>query len=302
MFSCSDLSVEDEPDSDRRGTRRGGRSGDGDQSGVSNRVENICKGNSYTVYSSGECPEDEKEESGSSVISPQSRRPVDILFVIDTSNSMYFYLNHAFEKRFKNFIPVINRHLDWRMLFTNAKYSDSGFNAFFTGAMNGEAMKLESSWKVFKRTYLDNTVPYYGDVFRYTITRDPERTGNQGQAESECLYPPYCQSGSETPLRALKSSFSANKHLTRKEADFVAVIISNTDEDPNEGFPSLETKAIINEFEKVYGSNKRLMILNLIVLPGDKKCLQENNDKQFIFEESEMGEQIADLSKKNWRR
>ena len=298
MFSCSDLSVEDEPDGD---TRRGGRSGDrDDRSGQSNRVENVCEGNSYTIYSSGECPEDEGTGSGSPIASPKVKNPVDILFVIDTSNSMHFYLNHGFKKRFKNFVSIINENLDWRMLFTNAKYSESNFYSFFSGAMNGEAMKLESRVSILDRYYLDNKVPYYGDVFRYTITRDPERINmdDHGQPENECSYPPYCQSGSETPLRALKSSFSANKHLVRKEADFVAVVISNTDEDPNNGFSPLETKEIIKEFETVYGSKKRLIVMNLIILPGDKKCLQENDKQQFIFEESGMGERIADLSKK----
>ena len=296
MFSCSDLSVEDEPDG---GTRRGGRSGDrDDRSGQSNRVENVCEGNSYTIYSSGECPEDEGMESGSPIASPKVKHPVDILFVIDTSDSMYFYLNDAFKNRFKSFVSIINENLDWRMLFTNAKYSESGFYSFFSGAMNGEAMKLESRVSVLDRYYLDNKVPHYGDVFRYTITRDPKRINDHGQSESGCSYPPYCQSGSETPLHALKSSFSANKHLVRKEADFVAVVISNTDEDPNNDFPTLETKEIINEFEKVYGSKKRLIVMNLIILPGDKKCLQENDKQQLIFEESGMGEQIADLSKK----
>ncbi len=294
MFSCSDLSVEDEPGGD---TRRGGRSGDRDGSERNNRVENVCEGNSYTIYSPGECPEDEGTGSGSPA-SPKVKNPVDILFVIDTSNSMYFYLNHAFERRFKNFISIINRNLNWRIFFTNAKYSKSNFYSFFTSAMNGKAMELEGEMDILDRSYLDNTVRHYGDVFRYTITRDPERMGDHGQVDNECSYPPHCQAGSETPLRALKSSFSANKHLTRKEADFVAVVISNTDEDPNKGFPPLETKAIINEFEKVYGSNKRLIVLNLIILPGDKKCLQENNKQQVIFEESGMGERIADLSKK----
>ena len=280
MFSCSDSSPEDREDPNRRGTRRGGRSGDGDQSRVNNQVKNVCKGGSYTIHSYGECPD----------FSPKPgppKKPVDILFVIDTSNSMYFYLNSAFKKRFKNFISTIDKNLAWRMFFTNAKYSDSGFNAFFTGAMNGEAMKLESSWKVFKRTYLDNTVPYYGDVFRYTITRDPERRDDHGQTENTCSYPPYCQSGAVTPLRALQSSFSANKHLTRKGVDFVAVIVTDMDEESMEDLAPVTAETIIDEFEKIYGSSKRLMVFNLIVLPGDKQCAEKNEDS--------MGRQICNV-------
>ena len=280
MFSCSDSSPEDGEDPNRRSTERERRSGDDDQSRVSNQVKNVCKGDSYTIHSYGECPD----------FSPKPgppKKPADILFVMDTSNSMYFYLNSAFKKRFENFISIINKNLNWRMFFTNAKYSDSGFNAFFNGAMNGEAMKLESRMGILDRRYLDNTVPYYGDVFRYTITRDPWRIDDHGQTKSMCLYPPYCQSGSETPLRALQASFSANKHLTRKEADFVAVIITDTDEQPVKDLAAVTAETIVDEFKKVYGSQKRLMVFNLIVLPDDKKCAEKN--------EQDVGRQICNV-------
>ncbi len=282
MFSCSDTSPEDTDDPNRGSTRRDRRFGDSsDPSGASGQVKNVCEGESYTIHSYGECPD----------FSPKPgppKKPVDILFVIDTSNSMYFYLNSAFEKRFSSFVSIINKNLDWRMFFTNAKYSDSSFNAFFSGAMNGEAMKLESEISILDRYYLDNTVPYYGEVFRYTITRDPERMDDHGQSGNHCSYPPYCQSGAETPLRALQSSFSANKHLTRKKADFVAVIITDTDEQPLKGLVPVTGETIANEFKKVYGSQKRLMVFNLIVLPDDRECTREH-------EQEEEGRQICDV-------
>lgn len=295
MFSCSDISLEDE--GERGGTGRNGKGTDGKQSKTgSSRVKKVCKGQSYTIYSYDDCPEDTGSGVGISSVG-SSKKAVDILFVIDTSHSMYFYLNHAFKKRFQNFVSIVNTNLDWRMMFTNAGYSKGGFWSFLSSAMNGKAMCVESEEKVLDRNYLDNTLPYYKDIFRYTITRDPERIDydDRGQTENECSYPPHCQ-GNEQPLRALKASFSANKHITRKEADFVAVIITNTDEDPGKDSPPLKTKEIINEFEKVYGSSKRLMVMNLIVLPKDKKCLKENNDHQMFFAQTEMGERIFDLA------
>ena len=289
------MTAEDDPG---KGRGKGGRDGKGDD-GREDSAKNECKGKGYTIYTYGDCPEGKK--SGSSESSthssvPLATTPVDILFVLDTSLSMWYYLNGGFQKRFKKFIPVINK-LKWRMFFTNAGYTRGGFWSFswLSASRNGAAMPIESEYDVLDQYYLDRNVKYYGDVFRYTMTRDPDRSiyDERGQ-NNECLYPPYC-SGTEQPLRALLHSFSANKHLTRKEAAFVAVIISNTDENPEEGKSPVTAKKIRNEFEKVYGSDKRLIVMNLVVLPGDEECKRYNNKIQHIFEETNYAKQIAEI-------
>ena len=296
MFSCLDTQVEDVGGQGRK-TGRDGKGDDG--SGRNSQVKKVCKGQSYTVYSYEDCPEDRGTSVDTSVHSRYSKKPVDILFVIDTSTSMHFYLIQAFKKRFESFISIIDNSLDWRVFFTNAEYYYSKYKVlnFLNPTLNGKAMKLEDAEGILNRNYLDRTVPYCDDVFLYTISRDPVRTNDDGQEENYyCSYPPYCQ-GNEQPLRALQASFQANKPITRKEADFVAVIVSNTDENPDGGSSSVTAKKVIDEFKKVYGSSKRLTVLSLIVLPGDKKCEQENNHLQLIGKETSMGKRIADLAK-----
>ena len=288
FFSCSDITTdrkEGEKDDDSRSSNREGKSRrDGGAADERNSVKKVCKGESYTLYSYNECPKP---------VIKVAKRPVDILFVVDTSTSMYFYLNNAFKKRFKNFISIIN-NLDWRILFTDAAYSGG---SFFSLGMDGEAMKLEGEDYILDRYYLDHTVPNYVNVFNYTITREPHRISERGDDGDECSYPPYCQ-GSEKPLRALHASFSANKRLTRKEADFAVVIISNTDENSAKGSSAITHKEIINEFNKVYGSEKELMVFSIIVLPDDDKCKKENDAQQFWFPESKKAEKIAALAPK----
>ena len=297
MFSCREASIEDEGG---RGRKTGRDVKGDDDSGRNNQVKKVCKGKSYTIYSYEDCPEQGSVNTDSFTEENKPAKPVDILFVMDTSTSMHFYLVNAFQKRFKNFFSIINIHLDWRMFFTNAEYSKptTGFWSFFSPAtMNGKAMKLEGWEGILNRNYLDRTVPNYDDVFLYTISRDPVRTYDDGADKNYyCSYPPYCQ-GNEQPLRALQASFQANKSITRKEADFVAVIISNTDENPDGGSSSVTAKKVIDEFKKVYGSEKRLTVLSLIVLPGDKQCEEENDYRQFVFKETSVGKQIADLAK-----
>jgi len=294
LFSCSDMTAEDDPGN---GRGKGGRDSKGDDDEREDPAKNKCKGKGYTIYTYGDCPEGKKIVSSmssthSSVSS--SATPVDILFILDTSLSMWYYLNGGFQKRFKKFIPTISK-LKWRMFFTNAGYTSGGFWSFFSSSRNGAAMPLESEWRVLDRYYLDKSVKHYGDVFRYTMTRDPDRnTYDERNQNNECSYPPYC-SGTEQPLRALLHSFSANKHLTRKEAAFVAVIISNTDENPERGESPVTAKKIRNEFEKVYGSDKRLIVMNLVVLPGDEECKRYNNRIQQILEETNYAKQIAKI-------
>ena len=298
MFSCTDISTDNDEGGGRDGRpdRRSGDGGDGSGTDRRSPVKNVCEGKSYTVYSYDDCPTGSGSQGKTDGMLVQSKNPVDILFVLDTSNSMYFYLNYAFERRFKDFIPIING-LDWRIFFTNAGYSGDGFFSFLSQGMDGEAMKLENEYDILDKNYLDRTVLDYRNVFKYTMTRKPHRMDERGGNNNECSYPPYCQ-GAEQPLRALHASFKANKHLTRKEADFVAVIISNTDENPESDVADITEKEIINEFNKVYGSGKKLMVLSLIILPDDIKCKNENIDRQFWFPESYKAKQIASLAPK----
>ena len=99
-------------------------------------------------------------------------------------------------------------------------------------------------------------------------------------------------------MRALQMSFSANKQFARKEADFVAIIITNEDEEPEEGEPDVTAGTIFQEFKKNYGSEKKLYILNIIVLPGDEHCVEENDDMQILFPEVAPGEKISEVAKK----
>ena len=279
MFSCSELITNGDEDRQSGKRNRGRDNRDG------SKVD-ICKEQLYPIHSD-ECREVNGDEQTGSESTGSGL--VDILFVLDTSPiSMNFYLDFAFEKRFKSFISIINK-LNWRIFFTNAGHSDSGFSSFFNGAMNGEAMKLENRYGVFNEYYLDRTVKYYGDIFKYTITREPDRSNEHGNNKKECSYSPYCQDAAVQPLRALHASFKANKDITRDGADFIAIIISNTDEEP-EDVSDITAQEITSEFKEVYGSGKKLSVLSLIVLPDNKKCKEESDT---WFTEPSEAHQIA---------
>jgi len=312
MFSCADITSE-EIDDDIRGDNRNDNRAD-DVFGLGDGATGLaverdttklpCKGDGYIIYSHDDCDNTDKNVLLDSKVSLDSvsstatslrtvKNPVDILFLLDTSNSMYPYLNGKFQRRFKTFISIIN-DLDWRMFFTNTAYSSSWWGRNINGAMNGQAMRLEGRYDVLNNRYLDRNLPYYSNVFMWTITRDPNRDRSSidgKEPHNECAYPPYCQSFIKRPLSALKASFSVNKKLTRKEAHFVAVIITNSDEDKDK---AIKAKEVVSEFKKVYGSNKRLTVFSLVVRPSDTKCKKENDG---IFQVPNYAVLTSDLAK-----
>ncbi len=318
IFSCSPVTIEeDDGSSGDRGNNSSSDKNESEEIEVGEQVKNICEGDGYIVYSYGECPEGTgigsyneggMAEEDSQLPSPQ---PVDILFVLNSHSSMHYYLNYLtsmknntrFQKRFQSFIPTLNKNgLDWRMFFTNSDYSDGiftkgGSGGYFKGR-NGKAMHLEGRYGILREQILDQTVSDYLNTFMYTITRGPDRTGDTRGGTNVCDYPPHCSNA--RPLKALKSSFAKNKNLTRKGAHFIAIIVSNRDEDEKNG--KVTAEEVISEFKSVYGSDKRLSVLSVIIEPKNTKCFQKNEDRTFFvyhhWQKGSYGVQISKLAKK----
>ena len=319
-FSCSDVSKEEKPpspggfeDGSEEGTGRGKKGRDGS---TTLGDKTTCKGDGYTLYlddcpSSGEegvyglssgLSDSEGAEGWSDGFSEEERegtsKSIDILFVINTSNwGMYLDLQYKFKRKFKNFIPHL-RGTDWRMLFTNATYAE-GCRLCPFGPKKGEAMRIEAKYAVLNQRYLErSSLNNPTNVFLNTITTHPYARAydNPRSMQDDRYiqhYPPYMNSKSKYPLRALQSSFSANQSLTREEADLVAVIVSNQDESAHESStPTAES--LLQEFQKVYGEEKKLYLLNIIVLVDDERCL---NTKYRYNKHDSAGQQIAEVAK-----
>ena len=177
------------------------------------------------------------------------------------------------------------------MFFTNSDYS--GRKVF--KERNGEAMKLDGKYGVLNSKVLDKNTNDYLNTFLYTITKGPEVNYDRNE-KHHCHRPPYCSN--VRPLRALKGSFAVNKDLTRSEADFVAVILSNRDEEQEK----VSANDVIREFRNVYGSHKKLFVLSLIVLPGDSECYDKNEKRTFFIykrrQKPGYGERISSLARR----
>ena len=314
-LSCSDVGPDDDPGADRGGFEEGdegfSREEEGDSIG-----KGACKGDGYTLYL------DDCEEVGESLTSEDTStlssqdfleegeggatQPVDILFVLDTSASMrWWYRPYQFKKKFKYFFPSL-KGVNWRMLFTTADFSSYKKTVGHAMAIEGKYGLLKQQDTKEKQRYIDYTVGYnslhvnHALHFYYTMTTEPNRS-HESQGKNDygdgyvTRFPPYL-GGTEYPLRALQHSFSANKSLTRENGALVAIIVSNADEDAHKKSPEPTPESIKEAFQKVYGDNKQLYVLNLIIRPGDQKCLSENNSRQFWFPESKEGQKIAKVA------
>ena len=253
-----------------------------------------CKGTGYTIYTQGDCESFKNIGSGEPVsIDTIPTHSVDILFVIDSSNSMVNFLQGKnIRNKFMSFLPDIQA-LDWRVLFTNARYyKPKGLFGIFSSkdGLNGGALQLKNSQGEMDRKYLDSTVQDYEDVFFLTFSKG-----------CRCIFAPACidrcTGTNEQPLKALRSSFLLNQEWIRRKADFIAVILTAGDESKMEKTNAEElVDSIIEEFESVNSDEKRLFVFSIIIQPEDKSCKDVQRGQQGFFKEARYGKTIAQLA------
>lgn len=227
-------------------------------------------------------------------------RPLDFLFVMDTSHSMHQHLIE-FNRKFLFFLQYFSG-LDWKLAITNADHGDTGFFLLNLGALSGRAMRLERDGVELDLRYLHPGILGYNRIFLDSISKHKmgeylQDEGNEIQEVGQCDLPPYCQGYQEQPLKSLKSALSKNKDFFRKEADLVAVVISNSKERENDQAAATDPEEVVEQFRKIHGEQKRFKVYGIIIAEGDEGCLKENFDQQFLFPEGAFSERIADLSK-----
>ena len=241
-------------------------------------------------------------QSGLEVKTPVKKfipRPVDFLFVVDTSQSMYTHLIN-FKRKLSIFLRYFSS-LDWQLAITNADHGETGFFLFNLGAMSGRAMKLERDGVELNLRYLNPGIPGYNRVFLDSISKhktgEYQEYGQDGLKDVEqCDLPPYCQSYQEQPVKSLKAALGKNKDFFRREADLVAIVISNSQERASNPEAATQPEEVVEQFKKIHGDRKRFKVYGVIIIEGDEDCLKENFNQQFLFPEGAFSEKIAALS------
>ena len=227
-------------------------------------------------------------------------RPLDVLFVIDTSESMHKNLM-VFKEKFLGFLNYLDQ-LDWKIAITNADHGETGFFLFNLGALKGKAMNLENAGKVLNLRYLHSNIPNYNNIFLDSISRHSlgkyKKYGGEKGPENVgyCELPPGCQSLQEQPIKSLKAALGKNKGFFRKEADLIAIVISNSKERGNDQDAATQPIEVIEEFHAIHGLKKRFKVYGIIITEDDQQCLNQNKIQQFFFPEGAFSEKIDHLS------
>jgi len=227
-------------------------------------------------------------------------RPLDIIFVIDTSGSMNQHLVD-FKKKFAHFLEYF-ADLDWKLALTDADHGEAGLFLFNIGALKGRFMKLERQGVILDLQHLHSGVSDYNRIFLDSISRhgkgEYRKPGYKGEHEDikQCALPPFCQSYHEQSLKSLKSALSKNEGFFRKEADLVAIVISNSTETASDRKMAIRPQEVVEEFKNIHGLEKRFEVYGIIITEDDEDCLEQNINNQFFFPEGAFSEKIASLS------
>lgn len=197
----------------------------------------------------------------------------DVLFILDTTPSMFVSLNNL-GTRFNQLISSWT-NIDWQIAVTNAKVEKSFFDPH---ALDGKFIELQKNDMTKKVEYIIKKNEYFAEPWFYrTVSRDPSDNGCESQ--------PYCMNQPPEPLRALKSAIdkradATNKGFFRDQSKLVVVIISDADEREVGAEDAKATKPADAKkyFDTVLGAKMDGMVaMSVIIKPGDKKCLKRHS-------------------------
>ena len=244
-------------------------------------------------------PQEENEKPSTAT----AKKAVNILFVVDTSYSMVKHLEKA-DRTFKGFVPGLSS-VNWSIAITNMDYSASDLSYYNRAPLNGQVMRLELNGDILPYRFLHSHLPHREKIFLDTLKRykqgDIASLADQGYIKgyvNPCDLPPYCQSNEREPIKSLMSAFLVNKDLFgkhfKKHAPLAVVFFTNGDS-------SLDgkqiTDAVINGFHRHYGSESKLKVYSISIIPQDQKCFSANQADQYHFASSGYSTNINELVK-----
>ncbi len=194
------------------------------------------------------------------------RTPVDIVFIIDNSRSMYEEQTKL-STRLNHFVNNLGK-IDWQIGLTTTDMSGGPYST------NGVLVDIEPNSGTGKTKALTAASTDYQKSFstaieKYGTPRDCNETGAN------------CPSGYEQPMNALYKSiqkqFSDNQNFYRSNADLAVIIISDEDEEVQTG-DAMTATHLTSFMRSVFGPNKRMNVYGIIHKPNDEDCLNSDSE------------------------
>ena len=226
-------------------------------------------------------------------------KPINILFVLDVSDSMKDDLARMGEA----FLPLMSQIKDtnWRLLLTTADHGDHNFirdpngKTIFSNQKwqdykedkpyFGQFMALEHNGQLLPIKSLHKKVPFYNEVFKDSLTR---------LLDDSCDLPPFCQGPLEQPLRALDASlerlFSTESHLWNTKGDVIAFLITDEDERVEDKNQATTAHSVLLNFESLFPT-RNLYAFTISI--QDDVCLKQ---QQQYSPQSAIAKNVANLA------
>ena len=197
-------------------------------------------------------PDDPRDRIVDTFIQDHGGNQVDILVISDDSFSMA-----ADQKKlglkFGNFVASLGS-IDWQVGVTTSDLSEKG--------AKGSLLEFAKGQKI-----LTADTPNAQKLFLETVTRECNAVGT-------------CGSSTEQPLgaivQAMNKSSTANAGFFRPQVDFAALIITDEDEmSDGRNVKATRPQQVVDAFTQIFGDSKNFSAYGIIIKPGDKACLDE---------------------------
>ncbi len=230
------------------------------------------------------CPANVVERKESVTVSAAGGK-ADVLFILDTTPSMFLSLNNLATK-FDRLISSWT-NIDWQIAITNSKVEKSFFDPY---VLQGKFMDLQKNDETKSVARILKPGYFAEDWFYRTLSRDPSDNGCESQ--------PYCMTPVSEPMRALmaaidKRDVAPNKGFFREKSKLVVVMISSSDE------KKTKPEDAIKYFDSKLGSRMDGMIaLSVVIKTGDAKCLARYRNIFDLGEGGAFGTKLADFAAK----
>ena len=216
-------------------------------------------------------------------IENDTKYPLDILIVVDSSSSMNGHLE-SLGKSLSDILSVISDY-DWQIAFTTVDHGDheqvlqklSSEEEWQDHASDlfprfGNLMFLEKNGRISNKKILTQNTDFFEKVFYDTLSHFPER---------DCTLPPFCHKYLEQPLRSLKSALERSnldsESFFRSNADFVSIIVTNEDERDEDASRATSAEEVVQAFNQLFNSSKKFLSFGIIV--NDENCLNQELQK-----------------------
>lgn len=233
------------------------------------------------------------------ILLSSKKSPVDLLLVVDSSQSMYHHLDKL--GRSLSYLLSVLSDYDWQLAFTTVDHGDHENpkdllqahwknNLYSQNFGFGRLMPLDDGVQILQNRILTKNQTQYSNIFYHTLSH---------ASQIDCHRPPYCAHRLEQPLRALKSALERvaldNQDFFRPQADLVTLIITNEDERSEDFERGTQAEDVLQTFYHLFGNSKKFINYNILV--QDEECLaQEKSLGGTQFGRASLGIRVAELA------